>query len=335
MGLREGRLRSDEMTSQQRMTALVKGQPLDRVPFVPFILGFAAHNVGMSLAAFYSDAQKCYEASVLTRQQYDLDGSPVLGYADYGGWEFGGKGELPTGPYDQCLKVVQRPVQTEKDAWNLELPEVETSGFLPILMKFSQQQFKNEGRATCPGMEPFAIASSTTGVEKFCRWMNKKPEVCHHLLRLAVAHRLQVLEYWIDTFGIQNIRYDTATGPESNYLISPQAFKEFVFPYTKALHEKVLSRGIRSIFLHMCGDHNLNLPYWRDIPFGDPGMISFGPEVDLDTAIEVFGEDTIIFGNLSPTTIMTGTPEVVYQQTKQCLDKGKKSPARLRFDVWV
>jgi uroporphyrinogen decarboxylase len=208
------------------------------------------------------------------------------------------------------------------------LPDIERAGFLPTLIEFSRQQLKYEGRATCPGMEPFAIASSTTGVQQFCLWMKKKPDLCHHLLRLAVEHRLQVLDYWIDTFGLKNVRYATATGPESNYVISPAAFEEFVLPYTKEVHEKVLARGIKSIFCHICGEHNPNLPHWKKIPFGEPGMISLGPEMDFEKVAEYFGRDTIVMGNISPTVILTSSPEELYEQTRTCLEKGKKALKR-------
>ena len=321
-----GGIQTDEMTAKERLIALMKNEPLDRVPFIPFILGFAAKNTGITVDEFYRDAEKSYLASALTIEQYGLDSLPTLGYADYGAWEFGGEVRFPTSEYDQCLTVTRRPVETEEDAWNLEMPDVERAGFLPILMDFAGQQLEREGRVTCPGMEPFAIAASITGAERFCIWMGRKPELCHHLLRLATEHRFGVLEHWVNTFGVDRVRFETATGPETNDLISPRAFEEFVLPYTKELHERVLNLGIRSIFVHICGNHNLNLPHWQNIPCGDPGLLSIGNQVDIAAAAKYLGDKNIIFGNLSPTLLLTGRPEVIYEETRKCLEEGKKVP---------
>jgi uroporphyrinogen decarboxylase len=321
-----GGFRPDEMTTKERLTALMKNKPRDRVPFIPFILGFAAKNTGLSVAEFYADAAKSYRASQLTIQQYGLDSLPTLGYADYGAYEFGGETRLPEGEFDQCLTVIRRPVETVDDAWNLELPDVTRAGYLPVLMDFARQQLEHEGRVTCAGMEPFAIAASVAGAERFCLWLMKEPEVCHHLLRLATDHRLKVLDHWIETFGVARVRFETATGPESNNMISAKTFERFALPYMIELHEAVLARGIRSIYVHVCGDHNQNLPLWTQVPCGDPGMLSIGQQVDIERAGEVLGDKNIIFGNLAPTTLLTGSPEEVYQETRICLEKGKKAP---------
>ena len=83
--------------------------------------------------------------------------------------------------------------------------------------------------------------------------------------------------------------------------------------------------GIRHLYHHICGEQNANLPYWAQIPCGDPGMLSFGHEVDLETASRYF-PNTIITGNIEPALFQTGTPEQVYEAAKVCIEKGKKHP---------
>jgi uroporphyrinogen decarboxylase len=59
---------------------------------------------------------------------------------------------------------------------------------------------------------------------------------------------------------------------------------------------------------------------------GDPGIVSVGDQVDLDTAIKYFGDKSIIVGNIDPVVIQNGTPQEVYQLSKQAIEKGKKAP---------
>jgi uroporphyrinogen decarboxylase len=81
--------------------------------------------------------------------------------------------------------------------------------------------------------------------------------------------------------------------------------------------------GIKHIHIHICGEQNLNLPYWAQIPRGDPGILSFGHEVDLDSAFKYFPKD-IIMGNVETTVIQTGPAERVYELSRACIEKGKK-----------
>ena len=81
--------------------------------------------------------------------------------------------------------------------------------------------------------------------------------------------------------------------------------------------------GFETIFMHICGDQNGNLPFWAQIPMGSPGILSFGHEVDLTNAAEYFPDD-IIVGNLDPSIIQIGTPEEVYDASRLVIEKGKK-----------
>ena len=67
----------------------------------------------------------------------------------------------------------------------------------------------------------------------------------------------------------------------------------------------------------------MNLPYWSQLDSGDLGIVSFGHEVDLETATRYLSGD-IIMGNINPSVLQTGTPHDVYELTKQVIEKRKK-----------
>jgi uroporphyrinogen decarboxylase len=112
----------------------------------------------------------------------------------------------------------------------------------------------------------------------------------------------------------------------SNQVISPKYFETFLLPYQKELHEKILGMGIKHIFCHICGDQNLNLPYWTQVPMGNPGIVSFGHEVDLTTAVKYFGDTCIVAGNVEPAVIHAGTHEQVYRLAREAIEKAKDAP---------
>ena len=67
------------------------------------------------------------------------------------------------------------------------------------------------------------------------------------------------------------------------------------------------------------------LPFWAKVPFGDPGIMSIGHEIALETAAHYF-PDEIIAGNLDPAIIQTGMPEEIYEATRINSEEGKKLP---------
>ena len=59
------------------------------------------------------------------------------------------------------------------------------------------------------------------------------------------------------------------------------------------------------------------------MPVEEPGLVSVGSQVDLNTAIEYFGDRCILIGNIEPTLIQNGTPAQVYEAGCQCIEKVK------------
>jgi uroporphyrinogen decarboxylase len=315
-----------KMHSSQRWRALLEGKPVDRVPFLSFTLGFCARNVGYPIATIYNDAEKSIQAQMFTREQYGYDSEPFYGYASYGGWEFGGEIKLPSKEYEQAPSHGRFAVTREQDVEKLELPDVKKAGMLPLAMQFSKLQEKHSFSPSVVVGGPFTIAGNICAVDTLCRWLLKKPELVHWLLRLATDHVLDITQYWIDTFGKGKVRIQIWEPLAANQIISPRQFEKFVLPYQIELHDKILKMGIASILCHICGEQNSNLPLWAQVPMGDSGVISIGKEIDISTAIKYFGKTCVIAGNIEPALLQTGTPREIYECCRQALEKGKHAP---------
>jgi len=320
------KLKKERITSLERIEALLNGQQPDRLPLFHFTFGFSARNVGYPIASIYNDPKKSFMAQLWTFEQYGFDSVPDFGYASYGGWEFGGEIKFPDSEGEQAPLHGSFAVQSEEDLEKLRLPDVKKSGMLPMAMEFSKLQDEFGMPITIVLGGNFTIAGNICPVDKLSRWMIKRPELVHTLLRLATNHILEVIQYWADTFGAERVRPRIWEPLATNHIISPKQFERFVFPYLKEISEKMLAMGIKHILYHICGDHNLNLPYWARVPMGNPGIVSFGHQIDLTTAIEYFGDKCIIAGNVEPAVIQIGTPQQVYELCKQCIEKAKYAP---------
>jgi uroporphyrinogen decarboxylase len=315
-----------KMTSKERIQAILADEPVDRVPHFPFLLGFCAKNLGQPIATIYRNAEKSFDAQMKTFEQYGIDWGPIYGYASYGTWEFGGEVEMPSGIYQQAPAHKMFPVKSEADLDFLALPDVETAGCLPIAMEFSRLQEKQGTPISVVLGGNFTMAGNICAVEKLCRWMLKAPESAHKVLRLATDHIVDIVKYWTDTFGSENVIPQFWEPLAANLIISPRQFKQFVLPYMVETGERILAMGVRHILHHICADHNANLPYWTEVPMGEPGLCSFGEEIDIDKAIEFLGAKAVIIGNVDPSLLLIGHPDQIYERCCQAIEKGKKAP---------
>lgn len=304
-----------------RIRKLYGRETPDRVAYVHRGYGFCAKNVGFPIADIYEDPQKSYIAQDRTIEQYRSDGTPFYTFVSYGAWEFGGQIAWPDDRYGSGPSVARRPVQEPADVEALELPEVDTAGALPRMMEFAHLQGENDDPVAFICGSPFTHAANLCGVENFLLWTVTEPDIVHKAVRLMTDHILQVAANYIRIFGEGNVLARSAAPTDG--LLSPDQFSEFAWPYLKELHTKVLDMGASSIYCHICGEQNHLLEQWAEVPFGDPGMLSFGHEVDLLTATKHFPQH-IIAGNVDPQIIASGTPEEIVEASHDAIENGKQ-----------
>ncbi len=320
------RFREDKLTEKERFEALLKREPVDRVPFYMWEMSFASVNVGYPKIITFTDPLKSFEALQNTHEMFDGWHYIYFSAGAIGVREFGGEVKMPTDEFSQAVSLLRPAVQSEEDAWSLTLPDVKTAGAIPLVMEFAKLQEKHGRPITFSSGSILKVVQGLTGIGTLCRWMMKKPELVHRLCRLAADFEIALAQYWVDSFDHpERIIPLTAAPVESNQMISPKHFREFSLPYQKEVYERMLAMGIKHINSHICGEQNLNLPHWAEMPLGDPGILSFGHEVDLETASEYF-PDHIIAGNVDPAVIQVGKPEEVYELSRICIEKGKKHP---------
>jgi len=320
-------LRKDRMTRDERWKALLNRQPLDRVPVFAFGGGFFTVHRKLTIDEYYNNPEKALDAATITIAEFGWQDLPTMSYASMGAWEFGGEIKWPSGKFAQAPIVIRKPVNSEEDVYKLRSPDVKTAGIVPLMMRFTQMQVQqNASYIGVVTMGPWSLASSICGLELLCRWVLKKPQLVHEIQQRVLPFSIELLRYWADSFGTERILpWVGGTASATNQLISPQHFKQFFLPYMKQLYDEAHKMGFKHIFCHICGEQNLNLPYFRELDFGDPGILSFGHEVDLEAAAEYFPTD-IIMGNIEPAIIQTGTPDEVYELTRAVIDKGRRCP---------
>jgi len=132
----------------------------------------------------------------------------------------------------------------------------------------------------------------------------------------------QTIEY----HGIENCSVFSGLPLESNQLISREVFTGFCKPYITEIFTLYKEQGLKSVMVHLCGNHTLNLPHWKDIPLPVRTIFSIGREMDMATTSSQLGADYILAGNLDNSILQAGTPEEVYLDVKRSLAEGMRHP---------
>jgi len=309
------------MTQNERIDALLNRKPIDGVPFAHKGYSFCASNVGIPKADIFEFPEKSYQAQLWTMEQYHAEQAPFYTFVAYGAWEFGGEIAWPEDRWASGPSVARRPVQNLEDVYKLTLPDVKTAGCLPRMMEFARLQEKHGTQIAFIYGSPFTFCANLCGVDKFLEWAASEPDAVHHVMRLMSDHLKQVADWFIETFGAERVLPRLASPTDG--LISPRMYQKFILPYRMELHQYVLDKGVRHIYDHICGEQNKNLPLLAQLPWGDPGILSFGHEVDLLKAAEIFPNE-IICGNVEPAVIVKGAPEEVYEACRKNIEIGKQ-----------
>ena len=322
-------LGQDGMIYQGRMQALYNYQKPDRVPIFGMDEGFCMLNCGYTLTELQTDPQRFWDALRRTCEQYEWELLwQHVAHTVLGSWDFGAKMKMPDSPYAMAVAVDTPAVKTEDDVWNLKMPDPKTAGAIPKRMEFSRLQTEAGIPVTFQARSPFTMAADICGVEQFARWLMRKPQLCDRLMRMALEHTLNVLQYWADTFGAENIFYRMSSPSEANQIVSPSHIQKYALPYHKEFHQRIRAMGVKKFYFHICGEQNLNLPHLAKFASSadgwlHPSILSFGHEVDLNDAARYFPDD-IIVGNIEPAVIQAGKPQQVYELCRAAIEKGKK-----------
>ncbi len=319
------------MNSAERVNALIEGKKPDKVPFFPLGgNGFSLVSNNYPIVTIFNDfptTLKCYRDTTV---QYDWLYTPYLAYASMGAWEMGGDIKLPDGEFAQAPSIARHPVTSPEEALELKLPDNPLTGMVPRQIEFYKKVLSESDdikawRLICQIEGVFTFASNIAGASLFFRWLIRRPDAAHQLLSISVDYLDNLAQHIKALFGTERILLFSGEPATSNQLISPKMFEEFALPHTQELHSRLLEMGFSSIFKHICGEQNMNLPHWGTIPIGNPGLASFGHEVNLDRAAELFPDD-IIVGNLDPSVIQSGSAKEVYHAAKTVIEKGKQLP---------
>jgi uroporphyrinogen decarboxylase len=321
----EERRNSDKMSAKERIRALILNEPLDRVPFIPFFLGYLALNNGIKLYDFFTKPDVAFKAGLETMKAYPWANiRPAYDWADHGAWEFGGKISWPETD-DRMTPFTPEPLIREpEEVDHLQEPDPLKTDWFRHFDTFNEICTQNGFSAQLPSASIMSPMSSILEGSQLIKWLIKYPEAVHRLAEKVLRFNMKVATITLERYGARNCSATTQVPLESNLILSAEAFKEFCHPYISKLHGMYLESGVLATMIHLCGDHKGNLNYWKKLPLPERAIFSIGDDMDLVETGEFLGERFILAGNMSTTTLQFGTRAEVKEEARRCLSQGKR-----------
>jgi uroporphyrinogen decarboxylase len=312
----------ETMTPAERMLSLRQTGWADRPAIGSFAKGFIAMQTpGLSIGEYYRDPIKLAKSYIRVWELYGFDTGPSFGHACCGAAEFGGELTYP-GPTSraQSPMISKHPVTTPDAVDAMEIPDPAHAGELPKLCEGAKYVMDNYPAGyKSPSIshgDAFSWAVNVVGAETLLEWMVNEPELVHIVLKKVSDYLADAASYIVKTVG--PIVCSSSGPADSNDLISPKQFEEFSLPYLIGVHQRSVKAGLRGLTAHPCGNHTQNIHMWAKVP-GVTG-INFDYRTPLDMCVEVFGDKTMVIGNIEPAKFLYSDYDWIYNKTLECMD---------------
>ncbi len=301
------------MSSRERIQAHLKGEPVDRLPFMPITMMFASDQIGRKYLDYVKDHRVLVEGQLATAEAFGIDyvsciSDPTREACDCGSGVVFFDDQPPGIDEENVL------ISTPEVLLGLEIPDPTAEGRMLDRLR-AAQLFRESvgGDKLIEGWVegPLAEAADLRGINQIMLDLIDDPGFVHDLLQFTVDMALEFARHQIEA-GVDLI----GIGDAAASLIGPDLYREFVWPQEKKLVDGIHAMG-GLVRLHICGDTSQILDQ----------MGSLGCDiVDLDYMSSLgdgraqMGVGQTLLGNIDPVAdlMQEGDPEKVYRSVEAC-----------------
>ena len=310
----------EEMTSLERVRAVLNGEMPDRVPVIPQGFMFCAANCGMHIGQINRDPKKMAESQILTQQQFGYDGC-VIDVDDATLAEACGARALFREDGVAIIDEEHPALEDLRDIDNLKLPDPYSSGRLPEWLETTKRIMDAigdhvfvMGRAD---QGPFDLLCLLRGAQDFMMdLITEEPEVIHHALEWTTKAHILFANAMLDIAHCTSMG-DSYAGPN---LVSPATYKTFALPYEQQVVQAVQTKD-RPYSIHICGNTTKIID---QMALTGSKILEVDWQMDLGEAHAAVPDHVVLMGNIDPSDpLVQGTPEDVDRKAKEIIEKTK------------
>lgn len=311
------RTNKEQMTSLERLMAVLSLKEPDRVPVIPAVRDFAIRYAGYKLSECTFEAEKFIDAQIKCLNDFGYDG--IMSWGSFPPLEeaLGSKFAI----FEDSPPALKEPfMKSKKDMEKLPRLDGRKSGKILVVLKGITELKRRIG----PNIPLYAWVSSPFR----CACMSRGLETLYMDIIDDPDFVKKLVEYFVEP----SVEYATAlteagadmimvTNPVANKsCISKKHYQEFVFPFTRKMFSALKEKGIKIIY-HICGDWSDRL----DLVLEEGAHVLHVDKIDLSEAKKIMGEKVCLMGNIrSVETMVQGTPTKVEEESYECIRKAGK-----------
>ncbi|MBV5315769.1 MAG: thioredoxin family protein [Prolixibacteraceae bacterium] len=290
----------------------IRLEPVERVPWVPFVGVHGAYLIGVDAEQYLKSAKNMVAGLSKAIELYKPDGIPVSFdlqlEAEILGCKLNWAKENPPA-------VVTHPLSEGVLLSSLKVPTA-ADGRIPIVLETTRALREQNPEIALYGLitGPFTLALHLLGTEIFMK-LFEDPEyvmdVMDFCTKVAISYSEMLLNAGCDVIAV----VDPMTSQ-----IDPLSFETYVTPYVSQIFDFVRKKDKLSSFF-VCGHAQQNIEAMCDCR---PDNISIDENIPLDFVKEIALSKKISFGgNLKLTVVLLmGDPDDCKHDALSCLDLG-------------
>jgi MtaA/CmuA family methyltransferase len=299
------------MNSLQRTQDFINGLSVDRPPFHPILMRFAAKYTGVKYKDFCLNFKDKCKTNIRCATDFSYDWVNVMSdpYAEASAY-----GTKLFYPEDNLPQVTEYLIKEVADIDNLTVLRVNDHTRLMARVNEIKEFSKLVGKTQfiCGWVEgPLAAYCDIRDLSLACMDLYEHPEETKKALNIMTESAVNFI-----TAQVKAGAHCIGIGDAVCSLISPELYQEFIFPLEKVLIDHTHSLNAK-VKLHICGNTSAILP----------DMIKTGADiVDIDhlvgsmgNFIDLFPSKQVPSGNSDPVSIIRdGTIEIIRKSVIQC-----------------
>ena len=311
-----------EMTSEERLSAYLRGEEVDCLPFSILSSRDAYAAVrGISL----SDLRASFEIR-RGQVQWAKDTFGITGISIALGLRGMGEaiGSVLAYPENRCDYIKEFAIENYDQLGLAENFEARDSKLLLARLEEGKRM-----KDAFPSMDiftnvagPLSTASALRPIDLVLRDMYKAPDKLERLLNSSIDDSLQWIRMFHETFPDGSV--GIADPVTTTDILGRKYFEVFSKPYFKRLFDGITEITGRKPSIHICG-HTKKI--WPDLMEIGMDNFSFDNCESVLEAKEILGGKVFLSGNVDPVDVMLkGTIDSVIQAVKETIRQGSDSP---------
>lgn len=300
------------MRGRERIEAVIAGNPVDVLPFMPITMMFASDQRGVPYGRYAADHRVLVDAQIFVADVFDIDhvsciSDPAREAADCGATVHYFDNQPPAIDESNAL------LKDKKTLLGLATPDPLSGGRMHDRVQAAALFSEKVGmdKVVEGWIEgPCAEAADLRGINTLMMDFYEDPQFVRDVFEFVLAMEIAFAQAQVDAgAAVMGI------GDAAASLVGPAIYEEFIWPYEKKLVDAVHAMGV-PVRLHICGDTRPILG----------GMARLGCEiVDLDYMVPMkearaaMGPSQVLLGNIEPVGVLrNGTPGEILNAIRQC-----------------